>query len=350
MTLFYTGQSEDDAYIYAGSTIDLTSVSIPLGNINSPPTKAGVRFINVTIPKNATILTAKVTFGAYDAQSGTVCNVIIYGQAADNPPTFSTYANFTGRPLTTALLTWPALTAWLSKTNYDSPDIKYIIQEIVNRSGWASGNAIVLFFNDNASGTNAHRNAKTYDNDPTTAPILTVTWSTGYALAAEGGSFSEAGQTSGLAAARKLPATESSYSLSGQATTPQAARKLPVTNGAFSLAGASIVPGATRKLPADATSYAFLGQALTLLLGRGIAGEPGSYSLTGPSAALGATRIIDAEGVTYTLLGEDANPTLGRHYILIAEPGLFGEPYSRIIVTIEGRIYKKMGKKYLRLQ
>lgn len=53
-----------------------------------------------------------------------------------------------------------------------SPDIKTVIQEVVDRSGWSAGNAIMIqtFFGGNnstysAGSTNIQRTARTYDDD-----------------------------------------------------------------------------------------------------------------------------------------------------------------------------------------
>jgi hypothetical protein len=96
-------------------------------------------------------------------------------------------------------------------------------------------------------------------------------------------------------------------------------------------------------------SYALTGQAVALKLARKILAGAGSYSLTGQAAVLRAIRKMAAEGGSYVLTGQAANLVIGKHYILTAEQGYYGEPYSKIFVTLDGRIYKKMGNTYLRL-
>jgi len=82
---------------------------------------------------------------------------------------------------------------------------------------------------------------------------------------------------------------------------------------------------------------------------RKIVAVAGSYSLSGQASALRAIRKMAAEGGSYVLAGQDANLVIGQHYILTAEQGYYGEPYSKIFLTLDGRIYKKMGDTYLRL-
>lgn len=51
-----------------------------------------------------------------------------------------------GRPRTTASVLWTMNDAWLVTQDwrYESPDLTDVLQEIVNQSGWASGNAVVF--------------------------------------------------------------------------------------------------------------------------------------------------------------------------------------------------------------
>lgn len=58
--------------------------------------------------------------------------------------------------------------------NISTPDIASIIQEIVNRSGWASGNALVIFIDDNGTTINGGGDFSTYDENPAYAAELTI--------------------------------------------------------------------------------------------------------------------------------------------------------------------------------
>lgn len=137
----------------------------------------GLRFTGMTIPKNAIITSAYLTFRGVtpvspNSNSGTT-NVTIKGQAADNPGTFTTTAfDVSNRPGTSATVAWAPAT-WSDAVNYNSPSIISIVQELVNRSGWNSGNAMVFVI----SGTGS-RSAHAYEGSTTYAPKLTVTYST----------------------------------------------------------------------------------------------------------------------------------------------------------------------------
>ena len=139
--------------------------------------KIGLRFTGLTVPKNATIINAYLTFNAIPADSpntntGTT-NLTIKAQATDNATAFtSTYYNLSSRSTTTASTAWSP-GSWTSGVNYNSPSITSIIQEIVNRSGWASGNAMVF----SITGTGS-RSANSYNGNSTLAPKLTIVYST----------------------------------------------------------------------------------------------------------------------------------------------------------------------------
>lgn len=144
----------------------------------------GLRFTNVTIPQGATILTAKVVWVASRSSSSATVNATIRGQAADNAATFTAgggggVSDFTTRlaALTTASVAWNAIASQTSGSSYDSPDITSVVQEIVNRGGWTSGNAIVVFFLENSSSNGAARFTSGYAHG-SNYPKLVVTYST----------------------------------------------------------------------------------------------------------------------------------------------------------------------------
>jgi hypothetical protein len=135
MGVYRPTNSGSDAHIYQTS-IDLTA-NIYLGWVDQSY-DAGFRFPIVKVPRKARILTAKVTLQASNSDSGTTANVRIYGETSnlDEAALFTTYADFVGRPKTTAYVNWSSIGAWTADTDYDTPDIKTIIQEIVNLADW----------------------------------------------------------------------------------------------------------------------------------------------------------------------------------------------------------------------
>lgn len=111
----------------------------------------GMRFLNITIPKGAIITAAYLILRSTWGYVGTVVNTKISGEAVDNAPTFADDKDeFDARWYnnTIAKVEWDNIPAWAEGEYYNSPDIKAVIQEIIDRAGWASGNAIVIFWED----------------------------------------------------------------------------------------------------------------------------------------------------------------------------------------------------------
>jgi len=137
----------------------------------------GVHFNAVNIPQGATITSAYIQFQVDETSSGSV-SVTIKGQDADNASTFSsTDYDITNRTTTSASVTW-SIPDWNTVgeegTNQKSPELKTILQEIVNRSGWSSGNSMVFVVS--GSSTSVHRTA---ENDP----VLHISYSGGMSYA-----------------------------------------------------------------------------------------------------------------------------------------------------------------------
>ncbi len=140
----------------------------------------GFRFTGLAIPDNAVILNASIQFTAESSgTSGSPSNRIV-GEAADNAPTFvEAENNITNRTTTAGSVIWnipPWPTDGESGPAQQTPDISAIIQEIVDRPGWTSGNALVLILEPN--GGDDTRLAWSHDGSPADAAILTVEYET----------------------------------------------------------------------------------------------------------------------------------------------------------------------------
>ena len=136
----------------------------------------GLRFTAMTIPAGATITDAYLTFRAIAADSpmtnSDATNLTIKGQLIANAPTFTTTSgNISSRTTTTASASWTP-GSWTTGSDYNSPSIVSVIQEIVDQGTWASGNAIAIII----TGT-GHRASQAYDSDSATAAKLVVTYS-----------------------------------------------------------------------------------------------------------------------------------------------------------------------------
>jgi hypothetical protein len=169
----------DDAEEALAGTVTLSSSDLELirsvdgGLVGSAGDQTvGMRFNKVGIPKGATITNAYVQFKVDETSSGAT-TLAIQGQAADNATTFLTSAfNISSRPRTAAAVSWapePWPTIGVIGAAQRTPNLAPIIQEIVNRPGWASGYSIVVII----TGT-GKRVAVAFNGEAAGAPLLHV--------------------------------------------------------------------------------------------------------------------------------------------------------------------------------
>src|SRR4030042_7085072 len=131
-----------------------------------------MRFNNINIPRGAQILSAYIQFqtGKVGSQA---TSLSIRGQAIDNAPTFrNVKLNISSRNRTQASAEWTPL-AWTvvneAGVNQRTPNISSIIQEVINRSGWVSGNSMVIIITGSGQ-----RTAWSYNALPSGAPLLHI--------------------------------------------------------------------------------------------------------------------------------------------------------------------------------
>ena len=134
----------------------------------------GIRFRNITVPQGATIGSATLTFNVNEVTVGTT-DVTLYGEAIDDAPAFTaTASDISNRTRTSANVSWSPPDWTVISQNEVSPDVSSIVQEIVSRSGWSSGNNIVFII-----GGTGTRTAFSWDGDANAAPILTLSYAFG---------------------------------------------------------------------------------------------------------------------------------------------------------------------------
>ncbi|MCG2462926.1 immunoglobulin domain-containing protein [Flavobacteriaceae bacterium F89] len=137
----------------------------------------GVRFRNINVPQGETILSASIQFTVDETDTGST-SLLIHGEDRNNAKKFKDDDdNISDRRLTTASVAWNSIPAWNSVgqagVDQRTPDLKNIVQEIVNRGGWSSGNNMVFIFSGSGQ-----RTAEAHDGDSSKAPILTITYGT----------------------------------------------------------------------------------------------------------------------------------------------------------------------------
>lgn len=119
-----------------------SQIVLQIGLTTADQTSGGFRFSGATIPVGATINSA--TLELYeDAGGSDPVNLDLFAEDVDNSNDFAGTADVINRTRTTATTNWNMVSASTSDWN-TSPDIASLVQEVVNRAGWSSGNAISI--------------------------------------------------------------------------------------------------------------------------------------------------------------------------------------------------------------
>jgi hypothetical protein len=136
------GDGDDDVEEASGGQMLFASGDLALGAAQ----RVGLRFDGVNIPPGWVVNAAWLQFRADEAGSAGA-SLTIQGEAsADAAPFVRADGSLSGRPRTAAAVAWsPApWSVGQAGTAQRSPDLAPVLQEIIDRPGWASGNAIAL--------------------------------------------------------------------------------------------------------------------------------------------------------------------------------------------------------------
>ncbi|MEY4002832.1 MAG: hypothetical protein RIT07_874 [Bacteroidota bacterium] len=166
-------QSKTIGSLDAGSS-DLEFGTEASGN---DPQMVGMRFTNINIPKGALITNAYIQF-TVDAigKNNNPCNIILKGEASDSSKMFEplTSFNITSRKKTADSVLWSVSgTTWntvgAATIEQRTPNIKALVQSIINQNNWKQGNPVTIFMH--GTGT---REVESFDGDAAKAPLLVI--------------------------------------------------------------------------------------------------------------------------------------------------------------------------------
>lgn len=162
---------------FNNGSIDLNSSDLELYTEEGvDPQAIGMRFENITIPQGATITAAYIEFTVDESTTGSV-TMNLAGEAVDNSLIFTTAPyNISGRTKTNASVAWTPTDWTVLNSLKQTPDLKNCVQEIVNRSGWTTGNAMTFIVNGGNTPT-ATRIAYSFDSSSAKAPLLHINYS-----------------------------------------------------------------------------------------------------------------------------------------------------------------------------
>jgi hypothetical protein len=158
----------DDAY---SRNTYCTTNSIKLGDVAGEDITAGLRFLNLQKRPGKTLVDARLEFPA--AANGGTVSLRIFAHDVDNAATFDCGANQPHTRTTTAAAVDWATGPWTAGLTYTTPNLASVVNAVLNRAGWANGNALALLIRDNGSSTNIQ--ARNFELG---APVvrLVLTW------------------------------------------------------------------------------------------------------------------------------------------------------------------------------
>ncbi|MEY3982806.1 MAG: hypothetical protein RL160_363, partial [Bacteroidota bacterium] len=161
--------------------IDWNSSDLEFGYESSTtdPQLVGLRFNGIGIPRGSRIVNSYIQF-TVDATSKNAdpCEVNIRVEPSDNAaPLDSNKFHLTKRTQSTDSVFWKVsdkstwATVGLAGINQRTPSLNNLVQSLVNRNGWNSGNSMAFFMK--GKGT---REVESFDGDAPKAPLLVITY------------------------------------------------------------------------------------------------------------------------------------------------------------------------------
>lgn len=150
---------------------DLSALTVRSGVANGNQLLSAFRFTEVQIPGHVRVVNANLEINRTYQAGSEPLGITLRGAAQDNVPNFQTQPPL-AVPTTQASVSWTISsttpTGWLP-----SPNLASLVQEVVNRAGWQSGNALALLLANDASNT-GYVDAVSYDGNPVNAARLRV--------------------------------------------------------------------------------------------------------------------------------------------------------------------------------
>ncbi len=162
---------QDDAEESTNGSMHMNSSDLELVYDRGNQT-IGMRFNNLTIPRNSFITQAYIQF-IVDETSSVPTDLTIAAEAADSSGIFTTSSNnISSRQLTNANTRWspvPWLTIGQAGLDQRTPDLAAVVQEVINRPGWVSGNSLTMIITGSGE-----RIAESHNGDAGGAPLLHI--------------------------------------------------------------------------------------------------------------------------------------------------------------------------------
>ncbi len=173
--MYSTGSSPTDG----SNSIELLQSQVSIGFGGIFYAQGGFRFDPVPVPNGANIISASLTPTSYFNLVSASVQWKITAEDVDDPGVWTANhrpgtGGAPGRgPETTAKVDWDISVPWAINTPQQTPNLKDIVQELVNRVGWVSGQAMAFIIRSDGVSTTLRR---VYDFHPTRRCKLNITY------------------------------------------------------------------------------------------------------------------------------------------------------------------------------
>jgi len=145
--------------------------SLWVGNWKGASENIWFRYSNVSIPRGATIKSAKLNIVANGKYPN--ANVRVYANLTGNAAAPNNKDDYFSKALSGNYVDW-TIPAHQGDTQFTSPDLAKVIQEIVNQQAWSPGNALMLLVYNNSKTTGAETGLYAYEQGLSHAPQLII--------------------------------------------------------------------------------------------------------------------------------------------------------------------------------
>lgn len=156
-----------------GTNFDRTSGTLNLVTSSNPANvrSVGLRFQDIQIPQSSLIQSATMEIDAI-APAADDPRCTIHCHDIDNSPNFVTSATVIGRTRTTASTSW--IETSIGTGPHNTPNFASAVQEVIDRPGWAAGNALTVILLGNGTALLALCDIAAFEDSDDDPAILTI--------------------------------------------------------------------------------------------------------------------------------------------------------------------------------
>jgi hypothetical protein len=292
----------DDADITSGPTFNAIRTDLRGFGFSE---NTFLRFTGIAVPQGVTITAASIDFKDTGSGLSGVCASFIQASDVDDGvmPTDATTAASIAAAATTASVAW-TLPARVTNATVTTPDFASVVQEITDRAGWASGNAIVIVFNpdDSKSVDFNMRRYASFEHTTLDPALLSITYSTAVTLTRTvplTAALSKAGNTRAVPLSAALSRTGNTRTVPLSAALSSTLTRTVPLSAALSSTLTRTVPLSaalsstlTRTVPLSAALYSTLTRSVPLTASLSRAGNTRIVPLTAALSRASLTRTV----------------------------------------------------------